>query len=98
AQPMITSSISDVSSPGTRVTASLITVAPISSGRVVRNVPFGALPTAVLTADTITASLMLFLLLCILPGFGLGFLAFGFALQGTSKDQRPKTKDQGELN
>src|SRR5262245_2224164 len=58
AQPMITSSICDVSSPGTRSTASLITAAPISSGRVVRNVPRGALPTAVLTADTITASLI----------------------------------------
>src|SRR6185503_11916448 len=67
AHPMITSSISEVSRPGTRATASLITVPPISSGRVVRNVPFGALPTAVLTADTITASLiMLSLVLCTL--------------------------------
>src|SRR5687767_19314 len=59
AQPMITSSISDVSRPGTRSMASLITAAPISSGRVVLNVPFGALPTAVLTAETITASLII---------------------------------------
>src|ERR1044071_6366864 len=59
AHPMITSSISEVCKPGTRATASLITAAPISSGRVVRNVPFGALPTAVRTAVTITASLIL---------------------------------------
>src|SRR5262245_15193723 len=59
AQPMITSSISDVAKPGTRATASLITAAPISSGRVVRKVPLGALPTAVRTDDTITASLMI---------------------------------------
>src|SRR5690349_12369975 len=59
AQPMITSSISEASRPGTRASDSLITAAPISSGRVVRNVPFGALPTAVRTADTITASLIL---------------------------------------
>src|SRR5215218_5416818 len=58
AHPMITSSISEVSKPGTRATASLITAAPISSGRVVRSVPFGALPTAVRTAETITASLI----------------------------------------
>ena len=56
AHPMITSSISDASRPGTRASASLITAPPISSGRVFRNVPFGALPTAVRTADTITAS------------------------------------------
>jgi hypothetical protein len=60
---MITSSISEVSSPGTRATASLITAAPISSGRVVRNVPFGAFPTAVLTAETITASLIMITLI-----------------------------------
>jgi hypothetical protein len=53
---MITSSISAASSPGTRASASLITAPPISSGRVFRKVPFGALPTAVRTADTITAS------------------------------------------
>src|SRR6266576_3747654 len=59
AQPMITSSISATLSPGTRLAASLITAAPISSGRVFLNVPFGALPTAVRTADTITASLII---------------------------------------
>ena len=59
AQPMITSSISDASKPGTRAMASLITAAPISSGRVSRKVPFGALPTAVRTADTITASFII---------------------------------------
>jgi len=56
AQPMITSSISEADKPGTRAMASLITAAPMSSGRVLRKVPFGALPTAVRTADTITAS------------------------------------------
>src|SRR5438034_4730693 len=56
AQPMITSSISDAARPGTRAIASLITAAPISSGRVFLKVPLGALPTAVLTAETITAS------------------------------------------
>jgi hypothetical protein len=55
---MITSSISAASNPGTRAIASLITAAPISSGRVLRKVPFGALPTAVRTAETITASLI----------------------------------------
>src|SRR2546421_7977881 len=58
AQPMITSSISDASRPGTRASASLITVPPISSGRVFLSVPFGALPTAVRTAETINASLI----------------------------------------
>src|SRR6266404_310414 len=56
AQPMITSSISAAVKPGTRAMAALITAAPISSGRVSRRVPLGALPTAVRTADTITAS------------------------------------------
>src|SRR6202171_1072540 len=60
AQPMITSSISDISRPGTRAIASLITAAPISSGRVFFRVPFGALPIAVRTADTMTASLIVF--------------------------------------
>ena len=55
AQPMITSSIADASKPGTRAMASLIAAAPMSSGRVSRKVPFGALPTGVRTADTITA-------------------------------------------
>src|SRR6266542_3565508 len=58
AHPMITSSISAISSPGTRALASLIAAAPVTSGRVFLNVPFGALPTAVRTADTITASLI----------------------------------------
>ena len=56
AQPIITSSISEASNPGTRAIASLITAAPRSSGRVSRRVPLGALPTAVRTAETITAS------------------------------------------
>src|SRR5438067_5972039 len=43
--------------------ASRITAAPISSGRVSLKVPFGALPTAVRTADTITASLIASVLL-----------------------------------
>jgi hypothetical protein len=52
---MITSSISDASIPA-RDTASFIDAAPSSSERVFFNVPFGAFPTAVRTADTITAS------------------------------------------
>src|SRR5947208_500092 len=56
AQPMITSSISPGSMPGARRSASPIAVAASSSGRVPRSVPFGALPTAVRTAETITAS------------------------------------------
>src|SRR5205823_214722 len=46
AQPRITSSISPGSRPGTRPTISLITAAAMSSGRVLRSVPRGALPTA----------------------------------------------------
>src|SRR5215469_9523929 len=56
AQPRITSSISLGSRPFARATASLIATAARSSGRVARNVPFGALPTAVRTELTITAS------------------------------------------
>src|ERR1700756_4967591 len=56
AQPRITYSISLGSRPPARATASLMTSAPRSSGRVVRNAPFEALPTAVRTALTITAS------------------------------------------
>ena len=59
AQPMITSSTSDFSSPSARLRASSMTAAPISSGRVFRSVPFGAFPTAVRTAETITASLII---------------------------------------
>src|SRR5919205_1270531 len=56
AQPMTTSSISDFSNPSARRTASSMTAAPISSGRVFFSVPFGAFPTAVRTAETTTAS------------------------------------------
>src|SRR3990172_6910958 len=56
AQPITTSSMSAGSSPPTRATASLITAAAISSGRVSFRVPRGALPTAVRTALTMTAS------------------------------------------
>jgi hypothetical protein len=58
AHPIITSSMSDGSIPGALRSASLITVAAISSGRTVRSVPPGALPTAVRVAETITASCM----------------------------------------
>src|SRR3954453_21494289 len=58
AQPRITSSTSEDSTPGARRSASLITVAASSSGRVPRRVPAGALPTGVRTAETITASLI----------------------------------------
>src|SRR5581483_11629582 len=58
AQPRVTSSTSDAWTPGARFSASAMTVAAISSGRVPRSVPFGALPTGVRTAETITASCM----------------------------------------
>src|SRR5579859_790552 len=61
AQPRITSSISFGSRPGTRAIASRITVAAKSSGRAARSAPLNALPTAVRTELTITASLMLHL-------------------------------------
>src|SRR5579864_1610923 len=56
AQPRTTSSTSFGSRPPARAMASLITTAPRSSGRVVRSAPLDALPTAVRTALTITAS------------------------------------------
>ena len=59
AQPRITSSISCTLSPGTRSTASLITKAARSSGRVARSEPRGAFPTGVRTTDAITASCMI---------------------------------------
>src|ERR1035437_6757385 len=58
AQPIITSSTSFLSRPGTRPSAPWMATAARSSGRVARNIPLGALPTAVRTALTITASLM----------------------------------------
>ena len=57
AQPRAISSTSPPSIPARSITA-LITAAARSSGRVVRKVPFGALPTAVRTAATITAFCM----------------------------------------
>src|SRR5688572_5378414 len=56
AQPIITSSISDAATPGARFSASRITVAASSSGRVDRSDPFGAFPIGVRTAETISAS------------------------------------------
>src|SRR5438132_8148137 len=56
AHPRITSSTSAGSTPGARRSASAIAVAASSSGRVPRSVPLGALPTAVRTALTMTAS------------------------------------------
>src|SRR6476660_3176429 len=56
AHPRITSSIAPASIPGARRIASLIAAAASSSGRDPRNAPFGALPTAVRTAETMTAS------------------------------------------
>src|SRR5574341_556865 len=58
AQPMITSSTSWGFNPSVRFSAAATTVAPISSGRLVRSFPRGALPTALRTPETITASLM----------------------------------------
>src|SRR5918994_3346648 len=56
AQPRITSSISDAATPGARFSASRITAAASSSGRVDRSEPFGAFPIGVRTAETISAS------------------------------------------
>src|SRR5688572_24496390 len=56
AQPMMTSSTSDADAPGARFKASRITSAASSSGRTSWSAPEGALPTGVLTAETISAS------------------------------------------
>src|SRR5947207_4763121 len=56
AQPRITSSISAGAIAGVRRKASAMATAASSSGRVPRSVPFGAFPTGVRTAETITAS------------------------------------------
>src|SRR5690606_12968515 len=58
AQPMTTSSTSAGSTPGARRSTSAMTAAAMSSGRTVFRLPFGALPTAVRVAATITASRM----------------------------------------
>src|SRR5919112_5045502 len=59
AHPRMTSSTSAGSSPGARRNASVMTTAPMSSGRVVRSAPLGAFPIGVRTALTITASFMI---------------------------------------
>jgi len=59
AQPMMTSSIDSGGSAGTRLSKSAMTAAALSSGRVVRSAPRGALPTAVRTPATITASFII---------------------------------------
>src|SRR4029453_5880613 len=56
AQPRITSSTSAGSTCGTLASAALMTAAARSSGRGWRRTPFGALPTGVGTAATMTAS------------------------------------------
>ena len=53
AQPTMTSPISCGSRPGTCASAPLSTWASMSSGRTLRNMPRGALPTGVRTAATI---------------------------------------------
>jgi hypothetical protein len=52
AQPMMASSMRLGSTPGAAATAPRSTCASKSSGRVLRNIPFGALPTGERTADT----------------------------------------------
>src|SRR5689334_10764701 len=52
------SSMSSVRSPCTRSIAARIAIAAISSGRVADSFPFGALPTAVRTAETMTGELI----------------------------------------
>src|SRR5215468_8926016 len=64
AQPRITSSISLGSRAGTRASASLMTSAARSSGRVVRSEPLYPRPTGVRTEETMTASAMGNLLSC----------------------------------
>src|SRR5437762_411745 len=61
AHPRITSSISAGETPGARFSASPMQTAASSSGRVDRRDPDGALPTAVRTAETITASAIVIL-------------------------------------
>ena len=57
AQPRITSSTSSGGgAAGARASASRMTTDAMSSGRITLSVPFGALPTAVRTAETMTAS------------------------------------------
>ena len=58
AQPRITSSISLVSTCGTRSSAPLMATAASSSGRVARSVPLKARPTGVRTEETMTTSLI----------------------------------------
>src|SRR5262245_42997772 len=52
------SSISSARKPGTFWIAARIAAAAISSGRIADRAPLGALPTAVRTADTITAAIL----------------------------------------
>ena len=52
AQPMMASSMREVSMPGACATTALSTWASMSSGRVLRNTPLGALPTGVRVAAT----------------------------------------------
>src|SRR5512139_1311434 len=56
AQPRTTSSTVSGRTAGTRSRAARMAAAAMSSGRVCRSVPLGALPTAVRTLATITAS------------------------------------------
>ena len=87
AQPRITSSISLTSRPLARAMASLIAAAARSSGRVARRVPLGALPTAVRTELTITASRMVHL-----PG---GWCWLYWMLYRVKKQQRAYLADIG---
>ncbi len=59
AQPSVTSSTSCGGMPA-RATAACTTAAAMSSGRMVCRLPCGALPTAVRTAETMTAFFMVF--------------------------------------
>ena len=58
AQPRITSSISSFGTCGYFSSSARMTAAAMSSGRVLRNVPRGAFPTAVRRQSTMTASAM----------------------------------------
>src|SRR5207253_9027295 len=52
------SSMSSLRNPFTRSIAARIAIAAMSSGRVADSFPFGALPTAVRTAETMTGELI----------------------------------------
>ena len=80
------SSTSSLETLRTRLTASPIDAAAMSSGRLARNIPLGARPTAVLAPETITAS-------CIVAPFSRS----AFQLVSTSAFQLSYAKVNADL-